>query len=66
LANLPLILGLLSAYTFLEAYRMVLSNLRFFRFSLYLKTLASLFLGSNGFTPHNDANGTLAGIAGLS
>lgn len=44
-ANRPLILGLVSAYAFLEAYRIVFSNLRVFFFSLYLRTLASLSIG---------------------
>lgn len=44
LANRPLILGRVSAYAFLDAYRMVFSNFRFFLFSLYRKTLASLSL----------------------
>ncbi|KAH0907281.1 LOW QUALITY PROTEIN: hypothetical protein HID58_039108 [Brassica napus] len=42
-ANRPLILGLLSAYAFLEAYLIVFSNFLLFFFSLYLRTLASLF-----------------------
>ncbi|GER34407.1 arginine/serine-rich zinc knuckle-containing protein 33, partial [Striga asiatica] len=41
LANLPLILGRVSAYAFLDAYLMVFSNFLFFLFSLYLKTRAS-------------------------
>ncbi|KAL3844050.1 hypothetical protein ACJIZ3_001453 [Penstemon smallii] len=48
LANLPLILGLVSAYAFLEAYRIVFSNFLFFLFSLYLKTLASLSIPETG------------------
>lgn len=56
LANRPLILGLVSAYAFLEAYRIVFSNLLFFLFSLYLKTLASRSKPDTGvgYTSGND------------
>nr|GMD27781.1 transmembrane protein [Ipomoea batatas] len=40
-AKRPLIRGRVSAYAFLEAYRIVFSNFLFFLFSLYLSTLAS-------------------------